>query len=184
MVDALALVGEAPSGRAVVVEGDRPVGTLSVADLVEAVEERDRRGSWREPPARPAGALVWVVVGLSMLVAAAALYRPPYVLISPGDALDVADDIRITGVPVENISGRYLLATVQVRLWSARGWDPAAWRRRRLRVRLGGGRGGGRPASVSTVEPLGAADGGRSLGEAVLGEFVAVEASIALAKSF
>ena len=100
-------------GRAVVVEDDRPVGVLRIADVAEAVE-RGRGRDAGEPPARSAGAGVWVVVALVILGAGAALYHPPYVVVSPGEAIEVSDDIRIEGVPVDRLDGRYFITTVRL----------------------------------------------------------------------
>jgi PDZ domain-containing protein len=49
-----------------------------------------------------------------LLVAGAALYHPPYVVIAPGEAADAAADIRIDGVAVTPVNGRYLLTSVRL----------------------------------------------------------------------
>lgn len=61
---------------------------------------------------RTGNLLVWVVAGSVMATALAALYRPPYVVLSPGSAIPIGDDIAIRGVPVDQLNGRYLLTTV------------------------------------------------------------------------
>ncbi len=102
---------DAETGRALVVDGGRLVGVLSGSDVVRAGET----GAAQPPePARRAGLLVWVVVGSLMLFAAAALYHPPYVVIAPGTASDVADDVTIDGIPVTPVNGSYLLTSVSV----------------------------------------------------------------------
>jgi PDZ domain-containing secreted protein/Zn-dependent protease len=78
----------------------------------------------REPPptARRAGGLgIWLVVALAFAVAAAALYHPPYVVISPGDSFDIAGDITVSGVPAQRPAGRYLLTSVRLGQPSALG---------------------------------------------------------------
>ncbi len=65
-----------------VIENGRLVGVLSASDIARAVEVE-----WGRPqpePARRSGLAVWVVVSLAMLIAAAALYHPLYVVIAPG----------------------------------------------------------------------------------------------------
>ncbi|MEW6473807.1 MAG: site-2 protease family protein [Actinomycetota bacterium] len=124
VVDAMSVLGET-GGRVAVMDGGRHVGTLDVADVGQALE----RGLARPPeqrPARSAGIAVWVVVGLIIAVAGLALYRPPHVVIAPGEAIEVGDDIVIDGVPVDDLNGRYLIATVSLSrrsalttLWSA-----------------------------------------------------------------
>ncbi len=103
---------EGDLSRAIVTEGERLVGVMSGRDLLRAIEI----GSLTEPPepARRAGPLVWAVVAVVLLVAGAALYHPPYVVIAPGDVTDAAGDIRIDGVPVTPVNGRYLLTSVRL----------------------------------------------------------------------
>ena len=111
VVDVLPRLEGDPS-RAIVTEGDRVVGVVSGRDVLRAVEV----GSLTAPPepARRAGPLVWAVVVVVLLVAGAALYHPPYVVISPGDATDAARDVRIEGVAVTPINGSYLLTSVRL----------------------------------------------------------------------
>ena len=54
------------------------------------------------------------MVGVAFVIAAGALYHPPYVVVSPGDSFDIAGDISITGVPVTPVDGAYLLASVRL----------------------------------------------------------------------
>ena len=114
--------------RAMVLDQDRLVGMLSGADVAAAVEVGQARAPEREPGVRSPGVLVWVVVALILLVAASLLYHPPYVVITPGDALDVVDDVRITGVPVDEVNGRYLALTVRLHQPTAFGAAVAALR--------------------------------------------------------
>jgi PDZ domain-containing secreted protein/Zn-dependent protease len=119
VVDAIGVLGES-GGRVAVMDDGRRVGTLHVADVTETLERR-----LAQPPeqkaARSAGVVVWVVVGVMIAVAGGLLYRPPYVVISPGAAIEISDDIRIDGVPVDDLSGRYLIATVSISRRSALG---------------------------------------------------------------
>ncbi|HEX2274981.1 MAG TPA: CBS domain-containing protein [Acidimicrobiales bacterium] len=111
VVDVLPKLEGDPS-RAVVTDGDRLVGVVSGRDVLRAVEA----GALTAPPerARRAGPLVWTVVVIALLVAGAALYHPPYVVIAPGEATDAAADVRIEGVPVTPVNGRYLLTSVRL----------------------------------------------------------------------
>ncbi|HVL05825.1 MAG TPA: CBS domain-containing protein [Acidimicrobiales bacterium] len=100
------------ASRALVTDTGRLVGVISAADIVRAVEV----GAARRPPepARGAGFLVGVAVALLILGAGAALYHPPYVVIAPGEAANAADDITISGMPVTQLNGKYLLTSVRV----------------------------------------------------------------------
>lgn len=109
---ALSSLGD-EADRATVVEGDRAVGVLSRSDVAHAMEVARARPR-RRPPARKPGVAVWVVVGGIILVAGAALYHPPYAVVAPGQAVDVAGDVTITGVPVDEVNGRYLLTSVHL----------------------------------------------------------------------
>lgn len=124
VVDAIAVLGKS-GGRVAVTDGGRPVGTLHIAD-VGTVLDRALAEPPEQRPVRSAGIAVWVVVGLIIAVAGLVLYRPPYVVIAPGDAIEISDDIVIDGVPVDDLNGRYLIATVSLSrrsalatLWSA-----------------------------------------------------------------
>lgn len=71
---------------------------------------------------------MWLVVGLVILVAAALLYRPPYLVISPGTAFDISGDVTISGTKVTRLHGHYLAATVRLSQDSALGTLIAALR--------------------------------------------------------
>ena len=125
VVDAIAVLGESGGRGVPVMDDGRRVGMLHPADVTEAVERGLAHPPEQKAPRR-AGVAVWVVVGLIITVAGLALYRPPYVVISPGEAIEVNDDIRIGGAPVDDLNGRYLVATVSLSrrsalttLWSA-----------------------------------------------------------------
>lgn len=105
-------------GRAVVVEpnGDSTchvVGLLSTSDIHHAIEAADDRQAGRPahrerpPQGRPStGLAIWLVVGLMIGLAGSVLYHPPYVVIEPGEAFDITDDITISG-PLDEPTGRY-----------------------------------------------------------------------------
>lgn len=61
----------------------------------------------------------FLLAGPILLLAAAIVYRPPYLLVSPGLAIDLTEDVTIEGVPVTKPSGKYLLVTVNLRRPSA-----------------------------------------------------------------
>jgi PDZ domain-containing secreted protein/Zn-dependent protease len=105
-------------GSVAVLEDGRPVGQLT-ADDVNAVLERELANPREEKGARGAGVVVWVVVGAIIAIAASALYRPPYVVVAPGAAIDVSHDIHIDGAPVDELNGRYLITAVSVSRRSA-----------------------------------------------------------------
>jgi PDZ domain-containing secreted protein/Zn-dependent protease len=102
------------TGGAVVLEDGRLVGVLSSADIIHALQVEQARQPQDEVPARRPGVLVWVVVGLILVAAGAALYHPAYVVIAPGEATNVVDDVNISGVPVDEVDGRYLLTSVSI----------------------------------------------------------------------
>ncbi len=112
LLAALSRLGD-EAGRAAVVEDGRLVGILSRSDVAHAVELAQARPRPR-PPARKPGVLVWVIVGAIIVVAGASLYHPPYVVVAPGQAVDVAGDVTVTGVPVDEVNGRYLLTSVEL----------------------------------------------------------------------
>jgi PDZ domain-containing secreted protein/Zn-dependent protease/predicted transcriptional regulator len=136
---------DADSSRAIVTEGDRLVGVLSGPDVLRAVEMGALPG--RPEQARRAGVLVWAVVTLVLLIAGAALYHPPYVVISPGEATDASGDIRIEGTAVTPVNGRYLLTSVRLS-------QPSA-----LRVLVAGLRPDREVLHVSAVVPRGVEPG-------------------------
>jgi PDZ domain-containing protein len=122
VLDALETLQQGP-GRAVVLNGgngEDVVGVLDVSDLERALQGMP---PGPPPPRRRAGGLlgIWLVVAVVFAVALAALYHPPYVVVSPGDAIDVRGDIAISGVPVQRPTGRYMLTSVRLSQPSALG---------------------------------------------------------------
>ncbi|MGQ0678232.1 MAG: PDZ domain-containing protein [Actinomycetota bacterium] len=50
---------------------------------------------------------------LAVLLLVGILWSPPYLIISPGSAIDLTDDITITGIATGKPTGKYLLVTVR-----------------------------------------------------------------------
>lgn len=114
VLDLLEQLQEGP-GRAVVVGDGRVVGILSRSDILRALELEQLRGPRpEEAPTRRVPWGVWVIVGAMMLAAAGYIYHPPVAVIEPGESLDVTEDISISGVEVDEVSGEYLLTSVRV----------------------------------------------------------------------
>jgi PDZ domain-containing secreted protein/Zn-dependent protease/CBS domain-containing protein len=102
--------------RALIMDRDRLVGVLSISDVARAIETERTRASRR--PAR-AGGLAGAVVATVLILAAAALYHPPFLVLEPGSTLDVSRDITITGVATDAVQGEYLLTSVRLERPSA-----------------------------------------------------------------
>ncbi|HZN13342.1 MAG TPA: cyclic nucleotide-binding domain-containing protein, partial [Acidimicrobiales bacterium] len=116
--------------RAFVAPGRDLVGLIGVAPPVLAPLPRHRPSAApprisrppataaRPQPRRPRAS--WrrrAVVGAAIaggLLAAAARYHPPVVMITPGPAIDITNDVTITGVPNHRPHGRYILTTVHL----------------------------------------------------------------------
>jgi PDZ domain-containing protein len=81
-------------------------------DLPPPFEDGSMTPEGRRP--RRVGLGVWLVVGLVFFVAAAAMYHPPYVVISPGTTFDVSGDVSISGVPTTPVNGAYLATSVRL----------------------------------------------------------------------
>ena len=77
----------------------------------------DLSGSQPSKSAQKVSARFWVsVVGvIGALVFAAGSYHPPVLLLSPGDPVDISNDVTISGVPVYPVHGRYLMTPVRLR---------------------------------------------------------------------
>lgn len=113
MMEALSAL-RAGANRAVVIDQGRVAGILSVSDVARSLELEQARGTLTEPGVRKAGVTVWVVVALLMALAAGAFYQPPLAVISPAPAIDITEDVEITGVETQEPNGRYLLLAVSV----------------------------------------------------------------------
>ena len=119
---------QAGAPAAVVTSDGHIDGTLTVADIARGVEHEQARVAASEPPARPAGWGIWTVVVVAMALCVASIYQPPYVVISPGPAIDVSQDVQISGAAVHPVGGRYLLVSVRLTSPSALGLAVAAVR--------------------------------------------------------
>lgn len=113
MMDALSAL-RSGARRAVVIEEGLVVGILSISDVAKSLELDQARIHTEEPQVRRSGVAVWVVVAVLMALAAAAFYRPPLAVVSPAPALDIANDISISGIDVQDPSGEYLLLAVRL----------------------------------------------------------------------
>ena len=110
-----------PPGRALVIDDGSLIGILSLSDVVRTIEFEQAVGVRQETGTRRVNPLIWLAVGVVMLVAAAALYHPPVVVLSPGPAFDVTEDISISGIETDEVSGEYVLVSVQLDRPSALG---------------------------------------------------------------
>ena len=101
-------------GRAIVRENvtGTIVGLLSTTDLSRALEAAPRRLAGTRG-SRTAAAL-GLLAAAAVVLAAAAIYHPPFVVISPGESLDIRNDVKISGAPVQPPSAPYLLTAVRL----------------------------------------------------------------------
>ena len=122
MVDADAAVvdvvdrlnGTNATGQVVVVADGMVVGILDEADVAGALDRAPGTAG-----ARAVGIRSWAVVaGLCVLVGAA-LYRPPYAIVSAGPPVDVSADVSVAGITVTPVNGRYVVPTVTYRRGNA-----------------------------------------------------------------
>jgi PDZ domain-containing secreted protein/Zn-dependent protease len=115
LVSETARVVSQEPGRAIVTEGPgahQIVGLLSITDLSRALEAAPRQCA-RRPPSR-AGVAIAALAVVTVVLVAAAVYHPPFVLVAPGGSFSVNDDIHISGVPIQQPRGRYLLTSVEL----------------------------------------------------------------------
>ena len=110
--------GGAPSERA------RPTGVhLTWAQAIQTLSGAD--GSKGGPSAdssierlnrrqRALARVVAVIASCTAVVTVASVYHPPIAVVTPAAAIDVAQDISISGAPVHRLTGRYLLTPVHV----------------------------------------------------------------------
>lgn len=112
VVDTIEVLRPAPN-KAVVIEQGRVIGLLSLADVSRGLQLRSPEAgvTSRRSRRRRTAALVTVA---ALLPLAAAVYQPPVVVLTPATAVDVAGDIVIEGVPVTELTGRYLLVAVNL----------------------------------------------------------------------
>lgn len=99
------------SGPLAVVREGAVVGQVSRRNLTSFLEAAGAGLARR--PRRFARSSLWLLLAIALPIAGS-LYRPPVVVVSPGAVVDLADDVTITGVPVEKPSGSYLLVAVEI----------------------------------------------------------------------
>ena len=134
MVDADAAVvdvvdrlnGTNPTGQVVVVADGMVVGILDEADVAGALDRAPATAG-----ARAVGVRAWAVVAGLCVLAGAALYRPPYAIVSAGPPVDVTADVTVAGITVTPVNGRYVVPTVTYRRGNALATVVAAVRDRR-----------------------------------------------------
>lgn len=102
----------APPGRAAVMEGTRVSGILSISDVARALQTRQPRPGQSPRKRRNLGVIIGALAIL--LPIAAAIYKPPVIIIAPAPPVDVTGDVEIDGVPVTDLSGRYFLVAVTI----------------------------------------------------------------------
>lgn len=101
-----------PPGRAAVMEGSRVAGILSISDVARALQTRQPRQGQSPRKKRNMGVILGALA--VVLPIAAALYKPPVMIIAPAAPVDVTKDVEIDGVPVTNLSGSYYLVAVTI----------------------------------------------------------------------
>ncbi len=114
LADAAKVLARQP-GRVVVRDpsGTGPlVGLLSATDLSRAVSTPGAPG--RPVRRNRSAVVVGGVVAVAVVAVAAAAYHPPFVVLAPGPSFDVTGDVRVTGVPTQRPTGRYLLTSVRL----------------------------------------------------------------------
>jgi PDZ domain-containing protein len=99
-----------PGSRALVREENSIVGIVTSGDLARAFQI----GLGRSDSKGRAGPFAWTVVIASMAVVVGALYYPPVLIQEPGPTLDVVEDIKIEGLEVTDVNGKYLLTSVSI----------------------------------------------------------------------
>lgn len=100
-------------GRALVLENGSLVGIVSVSDIARALEIERARGDAASGRQRGT-AIVWVLLVVALLSLGLYFYRPPLAVVAPGPAVDISNDVRINGVPVDKPHGKYLLTSVDL----------------------------------------------------------------------
>ncbi len=117
MLEALERLRSEPS-RAVVLDGGRIIGIISVSDVTRTLEVEAARSSSTGQTSGTLGTrrsrLIWLGTALAIAAVAAYLYRPPMAVVSPGPAIDISRDATISGVPTQAPNGRYLLTSVRL----------------------------------------------------------------------
>jgi PDZ domain-containing protein len=101
------LNGTNPTGQVVVVADGCVVGILDEDDVAGALDRAPLVRGGRAP-----GARAWAIVAAVCLVAGAALFRPPFVIVSRGTTADVTRDVAVVGISVTPVNGRYVVPDV------------------------------------------------------------------------
>lgn len=103
-----------PPEWALVMDGGRLDGIVSLTDVVRALQVRQTvTGVRNGGSSRKSWNVVWAAMAI-ILPLAAVLYKPPVVIISPATAVDISGDVEIDGVPLTDLSGRYVLVAVSI----------------------------------------------------------------------
>ncbi|HEX6325719.1 MAG TPA: site-2 protease family protein [Jiangellaceae bacterium] len=113
-VEALPVLQQGHGLAAVLDSPGGPIsGMLSAADLARGMEHGR---PWERPVERRGRTGRWLGLSaaLGIVALAGVLYHPPFVVISPGNSFDVTGDITISGAPVQQPTGPYLLTFVSV----------------------------------------------------------------------
>ena len=105
-----------PPGRAVAVDNGHLVGIVSGSDIARALEIEQVRRPPPEVAERPRrrSRATWIVPLVFLVGIAGFLFHPPMVVLAPGESFDVVKDIRVTGIDVDPVKGKYLLTSVAV----------------------------------------------------------------------
>src|SRR5947207_1525452 len=108
---------QASDEPAVVTEGGRIAGVVSVLDVARALKAHLGPAGSPGPAGlqrwRSQRKLVGGVAALAAVVVLGVVWHPPVYILSPGPATDVSHDMTITGVPVRTPTVAYLLTTVR-----------------------------------------------------------------------
>ena len=91
----------------------QPIGLLTAAILMRSLAGPSKNTA---APSRPLGWRTRLAIGLiatASVVAAAFLYHPPIVVVTPSRPIDAVADITITGVPVHAVRGKYVFTPVR-----------------------------------------------------------------------
>jgi len=102
---------QAAAGPAVVTDGDRITGIVSMLDVARTLRGHLRRKGGHARPRRRR--LAGGGIALAVLVGLGIVWHPPIYILSPGPATNVSHDMTITGVPSRTPATAYLLTTVR-----------------------------------------------------------------------
>ncbi|MBW3591849.1 MAG: site-2 protease family protein, partial [Actinobacteria bacterium] len=100
------------SGPLAVVHGGAVVGQVSRAHVARFLQQ-DGQSVPSNRRRRFSRSTLLLVLAVALPIAGS-LYRPPVLIVSPGTAVDLSDDVTITGVPAEKPTGNYLLVSIHL----------------------------------------------------------------------